>query len=64
MKSLFLAISLALLISACGESAQNTPPPAKLFVPQREALDKAKGVEQTVIQQAEEQKQDVEGQTE
>jgi outer membrane lipoprotein-sorting protein len=64
MKSALLVISLALLLAGCGESAQNTPPPAKLFVPQRDALDKAKGVEQTVKQQAEEQKQDVEGQTE
>jgi hypothetical protein len=64
MRVFLLIVSIALLAAGCDENQQDSPPPAKLFVPQREALDKAKGVEQTVKQEAEEQKQDVEGQTE
>lgn len=62
MKFSSCVIALAVLLAGCGESPQ-TPPP-KLFEPQREALDKAKGVEQTVNQQAEQQKQEAERQTE
>jgi len=60
---LLLAITTTLLFAGCGENTQNTPP-AKLFEPQREALDKAKGVEQTVNQQAEQKKQDVDHESE
>ncbi|OGV73641.1 MAG: hypothetical protein A3B82_05440 [Methylophilales bacterium RIFCSPHIGHO2_02_FULL_57_10] len=64
MKPFFLlTITTTLLLTGCGESTQNTPS-AKLFEPQREALDKAKGVEQTVNQQAAQQKQDVDHETE
>lgn len=58
-------VVLILLLVACSENKQaQNPPPAKLFEPQREALDKAKGVEQTVNQQAEQQKQEAERQAE
>ena len=64
MKPFFLlAIITPLLLVGCDESTQSTPR-TKLFEPQREALDKAKGVEQTVNQQAGQQKQDVERETE
>jgi len=60
-----LSCFVVLMLVACGESKQaSPPPPAKLFEPQRDALDKAKGVEQTVGQQAEQQKQETERQTE
>jgi len=62
---LILCCFVALIITACGDSKPpQNPPPVKLFEPQREALDKAKGVEQTVNQQAEQQKQEAERQTE
>jgi hypothetical protein len=62
MKISLYTIMIALLLAGCGESPQPPPPKTKLFEPQRGALDKAKGVEQTVNQQADQQKQDVERQ--
>lgn len=59
----FLAAIIALLVSGCGESSQ-PPPQTKLLEPERETMDKAKGVEQIVTQQADQQKQDTEQQTE
>lgn len=59
-----LSCFMVLMLVACGESKQPQTPPAKLFEPQRQALDKAKGVEQTVNQQAEQQKQEADRQTE
>jgi hypothetical protein len=53
---------IALLLVACGESRQSPPP--KLFESQRQALDKAHGVEKTVNQQADQQKQEADRQTE
>ena len=67
----------SLFLSACGEKAQQLsapqaaptpsepaqPEPAKLFQPQRSALDKAKAVEQTVEKNSEESKQEMERQT-
>lgn len=65
MKFSSCLIAVAVLLAGCGESRQaSAPPPAKLFAPQREALDKTKGVEQTVNQQAEQQKQEAERQAE
>lgn len=57
-----LCCLIVVLLAACSESKQ--PPPPKLFESQRQALDKAKGVEQTVNQQAEQQKQEADRQTE
>ena len=68
---LHLAISLilaTLILVACdsgGKSGENVAAsPPKLFETQRNALDKARGVEDNVQQQAQEQKQDAERQTE
>ena len=63
MKGLVLAISViiaALLLFGC--AAPQTPP-AKLFQQDREALDKAKGVEQTVGKSADDLKREEEKQT-
>jgi hypothetical protein len=58
-------IAAMLILVACGEKAPPSPPqapPAKLFQPQREALDKAKGVEQTTAKKAEDMKREEETQ--
>ena len=54
----YLLIAATLLFAACDKPA--TP---KIAEPQREALDKARGVEQTVQQSANETKQNVEDET-
>ena len=54
--------SMALTLAACGEKPQQPAPPAKLFQQERGALDKAKGVEQTVTKSAEDLKQEEEKQ--
>ena len=54
MKYILLAITL--LFAAC----DNSTPTPKIAAPQREALDKAKAVEQAVQQNAEETKQKLE----
>lgn len=60
-----------LLLTACGEKPQQPPlpqtapapnEPAKLFQEQRSALDKAKGVEQTIEKSSEESKREMERQ--
>jgi len=60
-----------LLFSSCGEKPQQPPvpqttpaptEPAKLFQQQRSALDKAKGVEQTMEKSSEESRQEMERQ--
>jgi hypothetical protein len=60
-----LAASLAL--AACGEDPQPSQPPTPqvdpMFQQQREALDKARGVEQDVAKSAEELKRAEEEQT-
>lgn len=57
----------AVLIAGCEEKPPYQPPlphtdpnQSKLFEPQREALDKAKGVQQTLDEKALEQRQQVE----
>lgn len=55
-----------LLLDACGEKPAPSAPqaaPVKLFEPQREALDKAKGVEQTEAKRAEDLKREEEKQS-
>jgi outer membrane lipoprotein-sorting protein len=56
-----LLLPLALYLGACGQkNEQAAAPPAKIFKEQREALDKAKAVQDTVNQQAEQAKQKLE----
>ena len=59
--TLLLAALCGLLLSACGRDEQ--PPPPKLFESQRNAMDKAKGVEDTLQRQADQQLQDIDRQT-
>ena len=54
-------LSMALTLAACGGKPQQ-PAPAKLFQQEREALDKAKGVEQNVTKSAEDLKREEEKQ--
>lgn len=55
-----IVLALApLLLGACGDNSSNQP---KLMKEQREALDKAKGVEGTLKQQADEQKKEADKQ--
>ena len=65
MHRLSLPILAALVLAACGQPA--SPPPQKpaaaepgVFDPQLKALDKAKGVEQTLADQAEAQRKSIE----
>jgi hypothetical protein len=55
---------IALLLCGCSEPTQPPPPKTKLYEPQREALDKAKTVEQTVQDKADQQKEDISHQAE
>jgi len=58
-------VGTALMLAACGEKPQAPPPqtaPAKLFQQEREALEKAKGVEQTGAKSAEDLRQEAEKQ--
>lgn len=48
-----------LLLTACGEKKDETPPP-KLFSEQREALDNAKTVDDTLQRSNEEQQKKIE----
>jgi len=52
----YILFTTLLLLSACDRSS--TPPP-KLAEPQREALDKAKGVNQTLQKAGEEQQKSI-----
>ncbi len=63
MKTATYLILAASLLAGCGEPSQPPAPKTKLFEPQRDALDKAKGVQQTVNEQAEQQKQSADDQT-
>lgn len=63
MKITLHAFILAIMLAGCGEPSQPPAPKAQLFEPQREALDKSKQVQQTVNDQAEQQKQAVDEET-
>jgi hypothetical protein len=59
-------IAAMLILVACGEKAPPPAPqaaPVKLYEKEREALDKAKGVEQTTAKKAEDMKREEETQT-
>lgn len=51
----YILLAIALMLTACDK-----PPTPKIAAPQREALDKAKAVDQAVQKNAEETKQKVE----
>lgn len=54
----YTLLAAALLLVACDK-----PPTPKIAAPQREALEKAKGVDQAVQKEAEESKQKIEDAT-
>jgi hypothetical protein len=61
MRLTLLPIALiTLALSGCGEEKQ---PPPKLFENQINAMDKAKGVEDTLQQQADQQLRDIDQQS-
>jgi hypothetical protein len=52
----YLLLTIVLMLDACDGSstpAPQSPPTPKIAAPQREALEKAKGVEQTLQQENE-----------
>lgn len=51
-----IVIMAATLLSGCDNRPETEPQPATIFMEEREALDKAKGVQQTIDRQAEEQR--------
>lgn len=51
----YILLAIALMLTACDK-----PPTPKIAAPQREALDKAKGVDQAVQQSAEESRKKIE----
>lgn len=62
MRATLIAITLsALLLPGCDDGKQAPPP--KLFESQRNTMDKAKGVEDTMQQQADQQLQEIDKQT-
>lgn len=63
MKLILYVLACSFILAGCGEPSQPPTPKTKLFEPQREALDKSRQVEQTVTEQADQQKQAVDQQT-
>ena len=59
--TLILAILYTAFLTGC-DSGKQAPPP-KLFESQRNALDKAKGVQDTLQQQADQQREEIDKQT-
>ena len=57
-----IAALLALFLLGCNEQPQSPPPP-KLFESQRATMDKAKAVEGTLQQQADQQLQEIDQQS-
>lgn len=60
MKTWSFVLLATLLLAACGPDGGKQP---KIAEPQREALDKAKGVENTLQQSAQQQQQESDKQT-
>ncbi|MBI5626141.1 MAG: hypothetical protein HY935_02895 [Nitrosomonadales bacterium] len=54
----YILLAVVLLLSACDK-----PPTPKIAAPQREALEKAKGVEQAVQKEADESQKKIEDAT-
>ena len=59
--TMLLVAFCTLALPGCGEEKQ--PPPPKLFESQINAIEKAKGVEDTLQQQADQQLQDIDQQS-
>lgn len=59
--TMLLVAFCTLVLAGCGEEKQ--PPPPKLFEDQINAMEKAKGVEDTLQQQADQQLQDIDQQS-
>lgn len=59
--TMLLVAFCTLVLSGCGEEKQ--PPPPKLFEDQINAMEKAKGVEDTLQQQADQKLQDIDQQS-
>jgi len=57
MKPALYTFALAALLAGCDQPTKPPAPQTELLAPQREALDKSKQVQQTVNEQAEQQKQ-------
>jgi hypothetical protein len=63
MKAILIIIALqAFLLAGC-DNGKPAPPPPKLFESQRNTMDKAKAVEGTLQQQADQQLQEVDKQS-
>jgi hypothetical protein len=60
-RALLITALFALLLPGCGREDQ--PPPPKLFESQRNALDKAQGLQDQLQQQSEQQSQEIDRQT-
>lgn len=54
------ALVIAVCLSACGNSNSDQATAPQLFKQEKAALDKAKGVQQIVQQQAQQQRQQIE----
>jgi len=57
-RHLVLALAVSALLTACGQDAEEPPP--RIFKPQREALEKAKEIEQTLQQSADRRREQIE----
>jgi hypothetical protein len=55
-----LLLPVALYLGACGQKTEQAVAPPKIFKEQREALDRAKAVQDSVDQQAEQARQKLE----
>jgi hypothetical protein len=58
-----VAIAAAICLSACGDSRSHKAAAPQLFKQDKAALDKAKGVQQIVDQQAQRQRQQIDNAT-
>ncbi|MEO6697222.1 MAG: hypothetical protein ABIN45_04380 [Gammaproteobacteria bacterium] len=57
--TVLIVILAAILFSGCDNRPKTEPEPATIFKEERQALDKAKGVQQTIDRQAEEQRKKI-----
>jgi hypothetical protein len=57
---ILIVIMAATLLSGCDNRPKTDPQPATIFKEERQALDKAKGVQQTIGRQAEDQRKLIE----